>query len=434
MAQEMTGLFGPSPYEVQQARNQQMNTSAENFAQMNATQRGVMGMYQGGAGLAGIGAGMMGMVDPAVEQAKRTEQIMGQGNEDMSSSAGWFAKAKKMLEAGDQRTAAMWLLKANQLKKQEDAESHANKKDDLAERRFKEAELAKIADKKQEVADKREMEWKIAKAKLEQDEREGKRDDETRKMIARMENAWKMATAEARKAATEAKSSGPAAKPKGLSREAGLAWELENGRIDQATYDAAMSATPAGKLRQQQQESLASAESGFNAIEQNIFKVYDPATKSLRPAAQDLFGKFAQYRPEALSSQETVNAKLALESLTDQVMMANLADAKKRVGQSFGSMQVQEWDKFTNQLTSLKRGLSEEAAAKAMRDVLNFVGTKRSVLNKALETTNTVQPKNASPAAKGASPSAPDDFNARWATLKSGQSLVGPDGKTYTKK
>ena len=205
MADQMTGLFGPSPYEVQQARNQQMDKYAMDLSNMNANQLANYGFAKAGQGLAGIGAGMMGMVDPAVEQAKRTEQIMGQGNEDMSSSAGWFAKAKKMLEAGDQRTAAMWLLKANQLKKQEDAESHANKKDDLAERRFKEAELAKIADKKQEVADKREMEWKIAKAKLEQDEREGKRDDETRKMIARMENSWKMAAAEARSAAATAK-------------------------------------------------------------------------------------------------------------------------------------------------------------------------------------------------------------------------------------
>ena len=434
MAQEMTGLFGPSPYEIEQARSQALRDDAAGFAKMNATQRGVMGIYQGGAGLAGIGAGMMGMVDPAVANAQRTEQIMGQGNADLSSSAGLLAKAEEFRKAGDLRTATALALKGNELKKQEAAAALAARKEDLAERRFQEAELVKIADKKQEIADKLANELTIAREKLAQQEREGKRDDATRQMVAKMENAWRMAAVEARKAAAEAKSSGPAAKPKGLSREAGLAWELENGMIDQATYDAAMSATPAGKLRQQQQESLASAESGFNAIEQNILKVYDPATKSLRPAAQALFGKFAQYRPEALSSQETVNAKLALESLTDQVMMANLADAKKRVGQSFGSMQVQEWDKFTNQLTSLKRGLSEEAAAKAMRDVLNFVETKRSVLNKALETTNTVQPKNASPAAKGASPSAPDDFNARWATLKSGQSLVGPDGKTYTKK
>lgn len=29
---------------------------------------------------------------------------------------------------------------------------------------------------------------------------------------------------------------------------------------------------------------------------------------------------------------------------------------------------------------------------------------------------------------------APEDFNTKWATIKSGEALVGPDGKTYTKK
>jgi hypothetical protein len=39
------------------------------------------------------------------------------------------------------------------------------------------------------------------------------------------------------------------------------------------------------------------------------------------------------------------------------------------------------------------------------------------------------------PAAKPAkTPTAADDFDAKWAKLKSGQSLVGPDGKTYTKQ
>ncbi len=33
-----------------------------------------------------------------------------------------------------------------------------------------------------------------------------------------------------------------------------------------------------------------------------------------------------------------------------------------------------------------------------------------------------------------ATPQAEDDFNTKWATLKSGEKLVGPDGKTYVKK
>jgi phage shock protein A len=197
--------------------------------------------------------------------------------------------------------------------------------------------------------------------------------------------------------------------------------------IDQATYDAAMSASPGGVLRQKQVESANTARSSFEAVKRNIDQLYDAQSGSLKPAAQSLFGQYAQYRPEMSMSQESVDAKLALEGLTDQVMMANLADAKARVGQSFGSMQVQEWDKFTQQLTSLKRGLSEKQAAESMKYVLNFIKTKGNVLETALSKPNTVSP----PATK---PQAASDFNSKWAALKSGQSLVGPDGKTYTKK
>jgi hypothetical protein len=231
--------------------------------------------------------------------------------------------------------------------------------------------------------------------------------------------------AEVKKASTGGASG--TAPPKNLTREARLGWELENGMIDQATYDAAMSASPGGVLRQKQVAAADSAKSGFDAVERNVSRLYDAKTGVLKPAAQSLFGQYAQYRPEISMSQESVDAKLALEGLTDQVMLANLADAKTRVGQSFGSMQMGEWDKFTQQLTSLKRGLSEDRAAEAMRDVLKFIKDKRTILDVALNKPNTISP----PATK---PQAASDFNSKWAALKSGQSLVGPDGKTYTKK
>lgn len=235
--------------------------------------------------------------------------------------------------------------------------------------------------------------------------------------------------AEMRRLGIEAKNSASGdAKPKGLTREAGLKWELDNGKIDQATYDAAISASPGGVLRQKQTDAMNTSETGFAAVERNVDQLYDQKNKSLKPAAKSLFGQYAQYRPESTMSQESVDAKLALEGLTDQVMMTNLAEAKARVGQSFGSMQVQEWDKFTQQLTSLKRGLSEEQAATSMANVLDFVKNKRAVLKKALNTDNVIQ------ADRKPVPVAPSDFNARWASLPSGQSLVGPDGKTYTKK
>ena len=56
----------------------------------------------------------------------------------------------------------------------------------------------------------------------------------------------------------------------------------------------------------------------------------------------------------------------------------------------------------------------------------------RNVDNKHLLPTE----KSSSPASdtKTAKPLAPAEFDKQWKTLKPGQSILGPDGKTYTKK
>lgn len=423
------GLFGPSPWEIQQAQGRQQYSDAADFARMNATQRGVMGMYQAGGMLGGMGAEALGMKNVAVENARRTEQIMGEGDTDLGTSAGLFAKAKQFMDAGDRTTATKLLFKANEFKRQEAAAALAQQKQDTLDAAQLSTSKLQAAQAEKALRDNpnlKEIEVGVA----------GK-PDYRQKVIVDTHNSaitpvkvgdpYQIAAGVRVDARGGGGGGSGTAPPKNLTREARLGWELENGMIDQATYDAAMSASPGGVLRQKQVESANTARSSFDAVKRNIDQLYDAQSGSLKPAAQSLFGQYAQYRPEMSMSQESVDAKLALEGLTDQVMMANLSDAKARVGQSFGSMQVQEWDKFTQQLTSLKRGLSEKQAAESMKYVLNFIKTKGNVLETALSKPNTVSP----PATK---PQAASDFNSKWAALKSGQSLVGPDGKTYTKK
>lgn len=417
------GLFGAAPWEVEQQQQQAQHSRAMEMSKMDANQWANYGLMSGTAGL----ARMLGAKNPAVEQAKRQEQIMGQGEDDLGTSAGLFAKAKQFMDAGDRTTATKLLFKANEFKRQEAAAALAAQKETRAqtkqdfdmEERFKldkEVRLGQLENKKKEL----EQQLIIAN----QSDATRKEGNQIRLTLGQLANEIARLRVEAKSAAAGA---GGTAPPKNLTREARLGWELENGMIDQATYDAAMSASPGGVLRQKQVESANTARSSFDAVKRNIDQLYDDQSGSLKPAARSLFGQYAQYRPEMSMSQESVDAKLALEGLTDQVMMANLADAKARVGQSFGSMQVQEWDKFTQQLTSLKRGLSEKQAAESMKYVLNFIKTKGDVLETALNKPNTISP----PATK---PQAASDFNSKWAALKSGQSLVGPDGKTYTKK
>lgn len=394
MMAEITGMFGPSPYEIEQQRLAQVDQSAFDFSKMNATQRGVMGLYKAGGMLGGLGARATGGVDPAVQRAQMTHEAA-QGV-DTSTPEGLLQFADKIKQY-DPNKAAQAVMMARKMQAEAAAQKLAQQKEDRAQQKLEEVDKQRM-----------QNDFDLKKAKLEQDYEIAKmRSEDSRLSSADRLAASREATAarlqlgmlmaEVKKIGLESKQGGLAGKPKNLTREAALKWELDNGLIDQATYDAAISASPGGLLRKKQNEALETSETGFSSVERNIEQLFDPASKKLKPSAQPLFGKYAQYRPEVSMSQDTVDAKLALEGLTDQVMMANLADAKARVGQSFGSMQVQEWDKFTQQLTSLKRGLSEEQAAKSMEYVLDFIKNKRAVLTKALNTDNPIYTERGNP-------------------------------------
>lgn len=78
MAQQdlVGGLFGLSPYQIQQQQYAKDEDFAYKQANMNAAQRGVQGLMMGGAGLARLGAGLMGMQNPAVEEARQQQEAM----------------------------------------------------------------------------------------------------------------------------------------------------------------------------------------------------------------------------------------------------------------------------------------------------------------------------------------------------------------------
>lgn len=94
MANIIDSLFGPTPYDVGQQRNQQDMSYAEKVARMGGFEQAKFGIGQGAAGLTRAGAGMMGMVDPAVEEAKMREQTM--GGLDTSSSKSILMTAERI--------------------------------------------------------------------------------------------------------------------------------------------------------------------------------------------------------------------------------------------------------------------------------------------------------------------------------------------------
>lgn len=146
------GLFGPSPWEVQQAQQQALGQSAAAYAQMSPIERAAAGMYQAGGMLTGVAADALGGVNVPKQQAQRTEQIMGAEGTDLTSSQGLFAKADEFRKAGDLRTAAALTMKAQEMKRQEQAAALAARKQDFQENdamEFKRLQLTQAAELKQ---------------------------------------------------------------------------------------------------------------------------------------------------------------------------------------------------------------------------------------------------------------------------------------------
>jgi hypothetical protein len=116
-------LFGPTPYEVEQARRQQASDYAAKVANMNNIQQAKFGIGQGAAAIAGEVGGMFGLVDPMVEQAKAREQAL--TNIDLSNSD---AILRTAMRTQDPRMKVQLTMMAQQRKAQEQAQMLAAQK------------------------------------------------------------------------------------------------------------------------------------------------------------------------------------------------------------------------------------------------------------------------------------------------------------------
>ena len=106
--------------------------------------------------------------------------------------------------------------------------------------------------------------------------------------------------------------------------------------------------------------------------------------RAIRPELEAYTGNIDQYMPDFVLKQSTVDAGKKLNALKDQITMINLAAAKAAVGQSFGSMQVREWDKFVNTLASLDRAQGKEQLAESLNYIDNYIRTHKAELQAAL--------------------------------------------------
>jgi hypothetical protein len=146
-----------------------------------------------------------------VEQAKRQEQIMGQGEDDLGTSAGMAAKAEQFRKVGDLRTATALTLKANEMKRQEAVAALAARKQDFQEQdamNFKREQLLQQAELKKAELEQRAKDAQLRSedARYSADQRRAAAAEaaQTRTMIATLVSETKKATTGAGKPLTPA--------------------------------------------------------------------------------------------------------------------------------------------------------------------------------------------------------------------------------------
>lgn len=115
----VAGLFGPQPWQIEQAQQQAFDQTADRYATMNPFQQASGMLFRGGGGLARGGANMAGMQTPQMVQAQRTQAILSQI--DTTTAEGLAKGAMMANQAGDPKLAFM-LAKAAQDKKASEAE------------------------------------------------------------------------------------------------------------------------------------------------------------------------------------------------------------------------------------------------------------------------------------------------------------------------
>jgi hypothetical protein len=150
----------------------------------------------------------------------------------------------------------------------------------------------------------------------------------------------------------------------------------------------AAAAAKAEELFREKQKAVNASLSALAPIETSIEGLLLPPDKTgrraIRPELEAYTGNLDQYMPDFALKQSTVDAGKKLNALKDQITMINLAAAKSAVGQSFGSMQVKEWDKFVNTLSSLDRAQGKEQLSESLNYIYKYIQTHKGELQTAL--------------------------------------------------
>lgn len=154
---DMTGLFGPTPYQIQQAQQQALQTQAAAYADQTPLQRAAQGMFTAGGQAMGAVAPAMGMVNPQAQLAQQTQDL--QSGIDHTTSDGLLAGAAKLKDVNP-GLAAKYVQAAQGMKMQESTIAYQGS--EANEKNAKSKLDVALATKAQALADKAQRDQAMA--------------------------------------------------------------------------------------------------------------------------------------------------------------------------------------------------------------------------------------------------------------------------------
>jgi hypothetical protein len=88
------GLFGPTPFQIQQAQQAQLQNAASEYARLDPLQRAAQGMFTAGGQIMGASAPALGMINPAQAQSQQTQDAV--KDLDISTPEGMMKAAQRL--------------------------------------------------------------------------------------------------------------------------------------------------------------------------------------------------------------------------------------------------------------------------------------------------------------------------------------------------
>lgn len=142
MAQDIVGgLFGPQPWQIQQARQDAIAQAADRFAAQSPFERAAGLGYRAGAGLGQMAGGMLGLEDPAVVEAQQRRAAL--EGLDITSPESILQRAQQIQDP-QMRMRLMMMAQQQAAQQQEQALKRAQELAQLHKARAEASPLAKI--------------------------------------------------------------------------------------------------------------------------------------------------------------------------------------------------------------------------------------------------------------------------------------------------